>query len=148
VTSEMPPLPQRGASRPARGRAVVALLVVLAALAAAALGHVWVRLQQIQVGYALSRETREAHRLAESQKRLRIEAAVLKHPARIERIARTRLNMSPPDADKIHPVRPTRLAGAERHALARAPLPPVVTLVAAGAGTAAPRAAAEPEGAP
>jgi cell division protein FtsL len=105
---------------------VPALGFLLFGVMGAALGHVWVRLQQIQTGYALSHERREARMLAETQKRLRLEAAVLKQPQRIERIARVRLGMTAPDPSKIHIVRVARTA--ERHgpapartALAHAP---------------------------
>jgi cell division protein FtsL len=89
---------------------VPALAFLLLGVMGAALGHVWVRLQQIQTGYALSRERREARSLAETQKRLRLEAAVLKQPQRIERIARVRLGMTAPDPGKIHIVRVARTA--------------------------------------
>jgi cell division protein FtsL len=102
---------------------VPALGFVLLGVLGAALGHVWVRLQQIQSGYALSQERREARSLAETQKRLRLEAAVLKQPQRIERIARVRLGMTAPDPSKIHLVRVARPAE-------RRPSPPRHTTLA------------------
>lgn len=106
------PLPSPRPSRlPTTARVwVPTLAFLLLGVMGAALGHVWVRLQQIQTGYALSRERREARGLAESQKRLRLEAAVLKQPQRIERIARVRLGMTAPDPSKIHIVRVARTA--------------------------------------
>jgi cell division protein FtsL len=91
-------------------RAVPLLLTLLVGLTAGALVHVRIRLQQIHTGYALSQQRRTAHELTQAQKRLRIEAAVLKHPARIERIARTRLGMAPPEPTAIHVVRVPRVA--------------------------------------
>jgi cell division protein FtsL len=110
---------------------VPALAFMLLGVMGAALGHVWVRLQQIQTGYALSQERREARALAETQKRLRLEAAVLKQPQRIERIARTRLGMTAPDPARIHVVRVTRTAE-------RRPAPPArdATALAAAPGVA------------
>ncbi|MBI5478331.1 MAG: cell division protein FtsL [Deltaproteobacteria bacterium] len=102
---------------------VPALGFMLLGVMGAALGHVWVRLQQIQTGYALSQERREARGLAETQKRLRLEAAVLKQPQRIERIARVRLGMTAPDPSKIHIVRVARTAE-------RRPGPPASTALA------------------
>ena len=102
---------------------VPALGFMLLGVMGAALGHVWVRLQQIQTGYELSHQRRESRSLAESQKRLRLEAAVLKQPQRIERIAHGRLGMTAPDPSKIHLVRVPRTA-------ARRPAPPARTALA------------------
>ena len=132
MTEPSPFAPPKAARLPSPARVwVPALGFMLLGMMGAALGHVWVRLQQIQTGYALSRERRAARELAESQKRLRLEAAVLKQPQRIERIARVRLGMTAPDPSKIHVVRVARTA--ER----RGPTPP---RTAAGA-TPAPAAA-------
>ncbi|HEY3353854.1 MAG TPA: cell division protein FtsL [Polyangia bacterium] len=89
-------------------RAVPVLLALLFGVMGACLAHVWVRMQQIQTGYALSQERRESQQLAQTHRRLRIEAAVLKHPARVERIARARLGMAAPEPDAIHTVRVAR----------------------------------------
>ncbi len=106
-----PIMPPRGARFPSTARVwVPALAFLLLGVMGAALGHVWVRLQQIQTGYALSKERRQARELAENQKRLRLEAAVLKQPQRIERIARVRLGMTAPDPSRIHVVRVPRTA--------------------------------------
>jgi cell division protein FtsL len=106
-----PIMPPRGAHFPSTARVwVPALAFLLLGVMGAALGHVWVRLQQIQTGYSLSKERRQARELAENQKRLRLEAAVLKQPQRIERIARVRLGMTAPDPAKIHVVRVPRTA--------------------------------------
>ena len=110
---EHPPpiMPPRGSRFPSTARVwVPALAFLLLGVMGASLGHVWVRLQQIQTGYALSKERRQARELAENQKRLRLEAAVLKQPQRIERIARVRLGMTAPEPAKIHLVRVPRTA--------------------------------------
>jgi len=101
-------VPRRASGR--LRRVVPLLLTLLVGLSAGALVHVWIRLQQIQTGYALSQQRRTAHELTQAQRRLRIEAAVLKHPARIERIARSRLGMAPPEPAAIHVVRVPRVA--------------------------------------
>jgi len=117
MSAPAPVAPSRTLRLPSTARVwVPALGFLLLGVMGAALGHVWVRLQQIQTGYSLSRERREARALAETQKRLRLEAAVLKQPQRIERIARTRLGMTAPYPARIHIVRVTRTA--ERHASA------------------------------
>jgi len=116
-----PLTPPRPVRLPTTARVwVPALAFMLLGIMGAALGHVWVRLQQIQTGYALSQERRQARELAETQKRLRLEAAVLKQPQRIERIARVRLGMTAPDPGKMHIVRVPRTAA---RPLAPAPHP-------------------------
>jgi cell division protein FtsL len=120
MTSPPPAVPPRPLRLPSTARVwVPALGFLLLGVMGAALGHVWVRLQQIQTGYSLSQERREARTLAETQKRLRLEAAVLKQPQRIERIARVRLGMTAPDPSKMHIVRVPRTAE-KRPAPARA----------------------------
>jgi cell division protein FtsL len=129
-----PPLtPPRPVQLPTTARVwVPALAFMLLGIMGAALGHVWVRLQQIQTGYSLSQERRQARELAETQKRLRLEAAVLKQPQRIERIARVRLGMTAPDPGKMHIVR------VPRPAEKRAATPPVRPTALAHAPEAAP----------
>jgi cell division protein FtsL len=107
-----PPItPPRPSRLPTTARVwVPALAFLLLGIMGAALGHVWVRLQQIQTGYALSQERRQARELAETQKRLRLEAAVLKQPQRIERLARVRLGMTAPAPSQLHVVRVPRTA--------------------------------------
>jgi cell division protein FtsL len=111
MSAPAPLAPPRPLRLPTPARVWVPTLgLLLFGVMGAALGHVWVRLQQIQTGYGLSHERREARALAETQKRLRLEAAVLKQPQRIERIARVRLGMTAPDPSKIHIVQVPRTA--------------------------------------
>jgi cell division protein FtsL len=69
-------------------RGVVALMVVVATIAAtAAICQVWTRLRAIEYGYKISKATREHTKLLEANRRLRLEVALLKNPARIARLA-------------------------------------------------------------
>ena len=111
MSAPAPVAPSRTLRLPSTARVwVPALGFLLLGVMGAALGHGWVRLQQVQTGYSLSRERREARALAETQKRLRLEAAVLKQPQRIERLARVRLGMTAPDQSRLHIVRVPRTA--------------------------------------
>lgn len=83
----------------------IALGVVVVAIAA--LLHVWVHLQVIAVGYDLSREEKAHRELAEMNQRLTLELRTRMDLSMIERAARDRLKMAPPDPQSI------RLAGAK-----------------------------------
>lgn len=77
-----------------------ATLAVLLGVATALL-HVSIRLQVLRIGYALSEETRVHHELVQQNQRLRLELATRKDPVLVERIARERLRMTPPDPEAI-----------------------------------------------
>lgn len=73
----------------------------LALLTAGALAHVAVRMQGIQIAYALGREQRTNTELEERRRRLNIEIEMLKDPGRVIGIARDALQMGPPAASDI-----------------------------------------------
>jgi cell division protein FtsL len=80
------------------------LSLALSGLVVAALLHVWTRLEIVRIGYALSEQTRVHQMLREHEQRLRLELASRKDPAAIERAARERLHMAPPDPTAIRVV--------------------------------------------
>jgi len=63
--------------------------------------HAWVRTAVTERGYALSRLSAEYRELVRENEGLRIRAAELKSPQRIEDLARTRLHMGPPAVDRV-----------------------------------------------
>ncbi len=75
----------------------IGLLVV----AGVALLLVWVRLQTVDTGYALSAARHLAHRLEQEQRELEMEISTLTSPRRLERVARERLGMGPPTPGQI-----------------------------------------------
>lgn len=81
----------------ARGKASGLLaLCIIAALIASSLFYVWSRVLVINLGYDLS-EAMDTHwKVVQDNKKLQIEIALLKSPARIERIARDELGMEKP----------------------------------------------------
>jgi cell division protein FtsL len=87
----------------------VAFYVLVAAGSAgvAALAHVWVRNQVVQLGYEIAREQKLAEQLTESNQQLRIEVDGLRNPARIQDLARRELHMVPPDPERIRLLRPS-----------------------------------------
>ena len=63
--------------------------------------HVWVRLQLIQVGYEISRQTQLRHDLTELTQRLSLELRSRMDLHTVERIARERLQMTPPAPQQL-----------------------------------------------
>jgi cell division protein FtsL len=86
-----------------RGATFLVAVAILSAVAAA-LVHVWVRLQVIEAGYQLARETKTRHDLTEQIQKLRLELATRREPSRIERRAREELKMTTPDPSAIRVV--------------------------------------------
>ncbi len=71
-----------------------------------ALVFVWTRIEVIQLGYGVSRLRREVTDLKEQRNAIQAEVASLKRAERLERIARERYGMRPPQADEIVTVVP------------------------------------------
>jgi cell division protein FtsL len=92
-------------ARDRRQSPVLQLAFVLGLAVAAALGHVYVRLQVIQVGYVVARETRLRHDLEDQNQKLRLELAMRRDPSVVERRARQELHMEPPDPSSIRVLR-------------------------------------------
>ena len=60
--------------------------------------YTWCRVQCVNIGYEINEQTRRHQQLLKLQGNLKIELALLKSPARIAEIARTRLGLKIPDA--------------------------------------------------
>ncbi len=69
------------------------------------LTHVWVRLQLISVGYDISRQHQLSHDLTELTQRLSLELRTRMDLGTVERIARERLQMIPPNRARFIPSR-------------------------------------------
>ena len=82
-------------------RPLLVALVMLAALAGLGVAHVTLRLQKLELGYAISRAAQTQAALAEEQRRLRIELSALKSPERVLPAAREKLRLGPPDPNQI-----------------------------------------------
>ena len=87
------------------GSRVVFLVLFLLFLIGGSLFYVWSRIQVIQVGYKISNALKEERALAEANKRLRLEIAMLKSYARIEKIAVEELRMVKPKPDQVIVIR-------------------------------------------
>jgi cell division protein FtsL len=89
------------AARIERRRRVVRYTIILFCFASVVLLHVWLRLQVVNLGYALSATTKLQQRLEQEQRELRVEYATLTSPERVEALARRRLGLRPPEKGQV-----------------------------------------------
>jgi cell division protein FtsL len=84
---------------------VLFFILFLFFLIGGSLFYVWSRIQVIQVGYEISNALKEERALAEANKKMRLEIAMLKSYTRIEKIAVEELGMSKPRPDQVIVIR-------------------------------------------
>ena len=84
--------------RPKRKTMTGLWIALMAVLFIEALFYTWSRVQCVNAGVEIDRQTHHHQTLLKSRNTLRIELARLKSPERIETIARTRLGLVTPDA--------------------------------------------------
>jgi cell division protein FtsL len=89
------------AARVERRRRVLHHSIALLCLASVALLYVWLRLQVLNQGYALSATTKLQQRLEQEQRELKLEHATLTSPERVEAMARRRLGLRPPEKGQV-----------------------------------------------
>lgn len=77
------------------------LLSFIVLLALIALFFVWSRIQVISFEYDISRLEGELRAQKQQNQQLRLEAATLRSPSRIERIARQKLGLRTPSAQQV-----------------------------------------------
>ncbi|HXG50100.1 MAG TPA: cell division protein FtsL, partial [candidate division Zixibacteria bacterium] len=76
-------------------------LVLIAAIVALTLGHVWLRLQVVHMGYVLSTTAKLQSQLERENRELKVELATLTSPERLEAMARQRLGLEPPEKGQV-----------------------------------------------
>ena len=86
--------------RPPRKIKTSLWIVLMAFFFAEALLYAWCRVQCVNAGYGIERETRRRQTLLKERNTLKIELARLKSPERIETIARTRLDLIMPNSEQ------------------------------------------------
>ncbi len=89
------------AARQERRRRVLHYTAVLFCLALVVLLHVWLRLQVVNQGYALSTIAKLQQRLEQEQRELKVEYATLTNPDRLEAMARRRLDLRRPEKGQV-----------------------------------------------
>lgn len=84
--------------RPPRKTRTGLLLVLMVLFFGEALFYAWCRVQCVNAGYGIDRETGRHQALLKARNTLKIELARLKSPERIETIARSQLGLVRPNA--------------------------------------------------
>jgi cell division protein FtsL len=95
----------RGASAGPRRSLVLLIGACILIAATAAICQVWTRMRALEYGYKLSKASALHARLLESNRRLRLEVAVLTSPTRIAEVAAGELGLRPPSPEQIRRIR-------------------------------------------
>jgi cell division protein FtsL len=91
----------RKIKKPPSRRLTGVWVLILSLLVSELLFYTWCRVQFVQVGMAISEESRKAASLKTLQSSLKIELARLKAPERISHIARTELGLNMPEPKQV-----------------------------------------------
>lgn len=81
------------------------LVLVMLVLTGISLFHVWSRVRVVELSLQVAEMRRRMTEVQQENNRLRLEAASLKTPARIESVARGELEMQHPDDSQVVVVR-------------------------------------------
>jgi len=127
---------------------VLRTALLVSAVAALLIFHIWSRTRVLASGYELGELQRAHARLTSEHDRLRLEVESLRSPATLERWARTKLEMAPPAPGTVQVAEPATAtaaagrAGGDGVGHRATPAEPVAGRAAAGARGAAPGGAA------
>jgi len=80
------------------------LLLVVAAIAPLGIGlagYTWLQLETLRVAYRIEALEREAHRLGQVERQLRLEAAWLSSPERLAERAKSELGLTEPKVEQV-----------------------------------------------
>lgn len=89
------------AERSERRRHYWAVLSLSLCLVGVVLLHVWLRLQVVRLGYALSTTSKLQSQLEQERRELTVELATLTSPDRLEAMARKRLGLVTPEKGQV-----------------------------------------------
>jgi cell division protein FtsL len=84
-----------------RLRDLVKLVAALLPLGLALLAYVWVHLQVLETGYHIQVLEQRLTEMTREERQLRLEAAYLASPRRIEERATSELGLAPPEIDQM-----------------------------------------------
>lgn len=89
------------AARSERRRDYWTALLLSLCLVGVILLHVWLRLQVVRLGYALSASSKLQSQLEQERRELTVELATLTSPDRLEAMARKRLGLVTPEKGQV-----------------------------------------------
>ena len=84
-----------------RLRELMSVVLIILPLAVALLATIWIHLEVLGVGYRIDDHEDRLHVLSRGERQLRLEAAYLTSPERIERLAIEELGMKAPTLDGL-----------------------------------------------
>ena len=84
-----------------RLRELAWVVAAVAPLGLGLAGYTWLQLETLRVAYRIEELERESHRLAQTERQLRLEAAYLSNPDQISRRAHEELGLSEPTVDQM-----------------------------------------------
>ncbi|MBW1704802.1 MAG: cell division protein FtsL [Deltaproteobacteria bacterium] len=77
------------------------IIIMLFLFMGSSIGYVWSTFESTQIGYDLSQLQKEEMRLLETNRKLKLELAVLKSPQNLEAIATQKLGLGQPSSKQI-----------------------------------------------
>ena len=84
-----------------RRRELLQIVVVALPLALALLAYIWLNVEVLDSGYRIDAADRQLRTLEQEERRLKLEAAALAHPAALERRAADELGLAPPRPEQL-----------------------------------------------
>jgi len=84
-----------------RRRELAWVVAVVLPLVAALLCYTWLQLETLRAGYRIEALERQAHRLAQVERQLQLEAAHLSDPEGLARRAHDELGLEPPRVEQV-----------------------------------------------
>ena len=83
-----------------RLRELAWVVAAVAPVGIALLGHTWLQHETLKAGYRIEQLERRTHQLAQIERQLRLEAAHLAHPGRLQAVA-GELGLQAPSIDQV-----------------------------------------------
>ena len=84
-----------------KSKQALLIILMLFLFMGSSIGYVWSNFERTQIGYNLSQLKKEEMRLRETNRKLRLELAILKSPQNLESLAIEKLGMQQPSPEQI-----------------------------------------------
>ncbi|MCG2777829.1 MAG: cell division protein FtsL [Desulfobacterales bacterium] len=84
-----------------KSKQALLIIFMLFLFTGSSIGYVWSNFERTQIGYDLSQLKKEEMRLRETNRKLRLELAILKSPQNLETLAIKKLGLKQPSPEQI-----------------------------------------------